>query len=65
MKLSFDIDVGLLLLPLCFVLIILKLTGVIGWSWWVVCSPLLFLAGAFGLAIMMMLFLLLVCKVVG
>lgn len=42
---------NLLLVGLFLIMFTLKLCGIISWSWWVVCSPLLAFAVLFVLAI--------------
>ena len=52
---TFNLDIVIFL-----ILLVLKLTGTINWSWWFICLPLYFIPGLFVFTIIIILFILLI-----
>ena len=62
-KINVSFGSGGILFTLFIVFLILKLVGVITWSWWLVCLPLLIYAGIIVFALLLMLILFIIAAI--
>lgn len=62
-KINVSFGSGGILFTLFVVFLILKLVGVITWSWWLVCLPLLIYAGIIVFVLLLMLILFIIAAI--
>lgn len=62
-KINVSFGSGGILFTLFIVFLILKLVGVIAWSWWLVCLPLLIYAGIIVFVLLLMLIAIIIAAI--